>query len=113
MSLVDERINDALVPGGTTIAADPYPWPFDGNWGPHNTALIVIDMQVDFCAGLFLLLCFQRSDQGVYRFLSDLFLFKHSVFRHRKIICQFDVEHRVIILLNFIDILKQFFRLYS
>ena len=50
MSLVDERINDALVPGGTTIAADPYAWPFDGNWGPHNTALVVIDMQVDFCA---------------------------------------------------------------
>ena len=51
MSLSDERVDDALVPGGTTIpGADPYPWPFDGNWGPHNTALIVIDMQVDFCA---------------------------------------------------------------
>ena len=51
MSLVDERINDAMVPGGSTIpGADPYPWPFDGDWGPHNTALVVIDMQVDFCA---------------------------------------------------------------
>jgi len=50
MSLADERINAALIPGGTTLAADPYPWPFDGDWGPHNTALVVIDMQVDFCA---------------------------------------------------------------
>ena len=33
-----------------TIAADPYPWPFDGALRPANTALLVIDMQVDFCA---------------------------------------------------------------
>jgi nicotinamidase-related amidase len=26
-----------------------YPWPFDGDLRPENTALIVIDMQVDFC----------------------------------------------------------------
>ena len=32
-----------------TIASDPYPWPFDGSLAPHNTALIVIDMQTDFC----------------------------------------------------------------
>ena len=31
------------------IAADPYRWPYDGNMTPQNTALIVIDMQVDFC----------------------------------------------------------------
>ena len=31
------------------IDSDPYPWPFDGNFGPANTALIVIDMQIDFC----------------------------------------------------------------
>ena len=31
------------------IAADPYPWPFDGNLRPGNTALLVIDMQADFC----------------------------------------------------------------
>jgi biuret amidohydrolase len=31
------------------VAADPYPWPFDGNLRPDNTALIVIDMQTDFC----------------------------------------------------------------
>ncbi len=33
----------------TTIPADPYPWPFDGALSPANTALIIIDMQTDFC----------------------------------------------------------------
>ena len=33
----------------TTIDADPYPWPFNGDLRPANTALIVIDMQTDFC----------------------------------------------------------------
>lgn len=31
------------------VAADPYRWPFDGEMSPANTALVVIDMQVDFC----------------------------------------------------------------
>ena len=31
------------------VAADPYPWPFDGDFRAANTALIVIDMQTDFC----------------------------------------------------------------
>ncbi len=31
------------------VDADPYPWPFDGDLRPANTALIVIDMQTDFC----------------------------------------------------------------
>ncbi len=31
------------------IAANPYRWPFDGQLTPQNTALVVIDMQVDFC----------------------------------------------------------------
>ena len=31
------------------VAANPYPWPFDGDLRPANTALIVIDMQTDFC----------------------------------------------------------------
>jgi nicotinamidase-related amidase len=31
------------------VAADPYPWPYDGRLTPQNTALIVIDMQTDFC----------------------------------------------------------------
>ena len=32
-----------------TVASDPYPWPFDGDLKPENTALIIIDMQTDFC----------------------------------------------------------------
>lgn len=31
------------------IPADPYPWPYNGDLRPENTALIVIDMQIDFC----------------------------------------------------------------
>jgi len=31
------------------VSADPYPWPFDGDLRPDNTALIIIDMQTDFC----------------------------------------------------------------
>jgi len=31
------------------VHANPYPWPFDGNLQPANTALVVIDMQTDFC----------------------------------------------------------------
>jgi nicotinamidase-related amidase len=31
------------------VSADPYAWPYDGDLGPHNTAVIVIDMQTDFC----------------------------------------------------------------
>lgn len=33
----------------STIEADPYPWPYDGQLHPTNTALVVIDMQTDFC----------------------------------------------------------------
>ena len=32
-----------------SIAAVPYPWPFNGDLTPQNTALIIIDMQIDFC----------------------------------------------------------------
>lgn len=31
------------------VKADPYPYPFNGDLRPENTALIVIDMQTDFC----------------------------------------------------------------
>ena len=31
------------------VDADPYAWPFDGSLSPDNTALIIIDMQTDFC----------------------------------------------------------------
>ena len=47
---MDERIAAAMVAGGRTVAADPYPWPFDDNFKRANTARIVIDMQGDFCA---------------------------------------------------------------
>src|ERR1700719_3717432 len=31
------------------VKSDPYPWPYNGDLRPQNTALIVIDMQTDFC----------------------------------------------------------------
>jgi nicotinamidase-related amidase len=31
------------------VEADPYPWPYNGDLRADNTALIVIDMQTDFC----------------------------------------------------------------
>jgi nicotinamidase-related amidase len=31
------------------LTSEPYPWPYDGNLTPANTALIIIDMQIDFC----------------------------------------------------------------
>src|SRR6202022_4593613 len=31
------------------VKADPYPWPYNGDLTPRNTALIIIDMQTDFC----------------------------------------------------------------
>ncbi len=34
---------------GRTVNADPYPYPYNGDLRPENTALIVIDMQTDFC----------------------------------------------------------------
>ncbi len=32
-----------------TLASVPYAWPFDGHFTPANTALVIIDMQTDFC----------------------------------------------------------------
>lgn len=31
------------------VVSEPYPWPFDGELRPDNTALVIIDMQTDFC----------------------------------------------------------------
>ena len=31
------------------VQADPYVWPFDGGLRVDNTALMIIDMQIDFC----------------------------------------------------------------
>jgi nicotinamidase-related amidase len=33
----------------TRVASTPYLWPFDGDLRPSNTALVIIDMQTDFC----------------------------------------------------------------
>jgi len=33
----------------TIVVAEPYPWPYNGKLRPDNTALIIIDMQTDFC----------------------------------------------------------------
>ncbi|CAM5772849.1 cysteine hydrolase [Labrys miyagiensis] len=37
------------IEASTAVAAEPYPWPYDGRLKPANTALIIIDMQTDFC----------------------------------------------------------------
>jgi len=31
------------------LASEPYPYPYDGDLRPENTALLIIDMQTDFC----------------------------------------------------------------
>src|SRR3954464_9994422 len=31
------------------VEANPYFWPYNGDLKPSNTALVLIDMQVDFC----------------------------------------------------------------
>lgn len=31
------------------LDSTPYPWPYDGDLRPDNTALVIIDMQTDFC----------------------------------------------------------------
>jgi nicotinamidase-related amidase len=33
----------------TTVAADPYTWPYDATIDPRHTALVCIDWQTDFC----------------------------------------------------------------
>ena len=33
----------------STITSTPYAWPYDGDFSPQNTALVIIDMQTDFC----------------------------------------------------------------
>ena len=42
-------LNEASAVAARYVRADPYPWPYKGDLRPRNTALIVIDMQIDFC----------------------------------------------------------------
>ncbi|MBB4000518.1 biuret amidohydrolase [Aureimonas pseudogalii] len=44
-----DALETAAATTGTTIASRPYRWPYDGSLRPDNTAIIVIDMQTDFC----------------------------------------------------------------
>ncbi|CAO4157782.1 biuret amidohydrolase [Methylorubrum extorquens] len=39
----------AAAESGRFVAAEPYPWPYDGSLNPKTTALVIIDMQTDFC----------------------------------------------------------------
>lgn len=34
---------------GRYVTSEPYPYPFNGDLRPENTALLIIDMQTDFC----------------------------------------------------------------
>ena len=34
---------------GRYVKSDPYPWPYNGDLRAENTAVVVIDMQTDFC----------------------------------------------------------------
>ena len=34
---------------GRFVASEPYPYPYNGDLRPENTALLIIDMQTDFC----------------------------------------------------------------
>ncbi len=37
------------MPSERHVNAEPYRWPYDGSLRPQTTALVVIDMQTDFC----------------------------------------------------------------
>ena len=44
---MDAIVETEVKPG--PVKADPYGWPYDGDLRPENTALVIIDMQTDFC----------------------------------------------------------------
>lgn len=42
-------VADRHSPATRSVRSEPYFWPYDGNLRPSNTALVIIDMQIDFC----------------------------------------------------------------
>jgi nicotinamidase-related amidase len=44
-----DRISGPAGMAAKFVKSDPYCWPWNGDLRPHNTALMVIDMQTDFC----------------------------------------------------------------
>jgi biuret amidohydrolase len=48
-AIYDIQTHPILKNMSTHVEADPYPWPYNGDLRPENTAFLVIDMQTDFC----------------------------------------------------------------
>src|SRR4051812_1551220 len=46
--IVDHPLESQIMPE-RTIKSEPYAWPYSGDLRSENTALIIIDMQTDFC----------------------------------------------------------------
>jgi biuret amidohydrolase len=44
-----DRPETEAMAGARFVVAQPYPWPYNGDLRAANTALLVIDMQTDFC----------------------------------------------------------------
>jgi biuret amidohydrolase len=42
-------MSDAAAASGRYVKSEPYPWPYNGDLRAENTAVVVIDMQTDFC----------------------------------------------------------------
>jgi len=49
MGEVVSMVGSGQAERGRYVEADPYPWPYNGDLRPENTALVIIDMQTDFC----------------------------------------------------------------
>ncbi|MGH3610561.1 MAG: hypothetical protein ACRDRD_21100, partial [Pseudonocardiaceae bacterium] len=49
MTCTVNRLDPLRHPRLGPVAADPYPWPYDGTVAADQAALMCIDWQVDFC----------------------------------------------------------------
>lgn len=45
-------MTDRLLPTWPTVAATPYPWPFDARWSAADSALLVVDVQQDLVSAV-------------------------------------------------------------